>query len=145
MFIEEILHNTAVDRTAKEQNLAALIIVLKTILLFIFCNVRIQSQVRLQKQCMQQASFNRGVGCISCTFMVLHYKPLKWGKHKPTWNKFSSRLNFYIKHLKNKKLTAWELMRRRLRGVEKAHFCIQRGEHMNSTNFSFALSIPYIL
>jgi len=76
MFTEEILHNTAVDRTAKEQNLEALIVVLKTMLLFIFCNVRIQSRVRLQRQCVQQAGVNKGVCCSSCTFVVLRYKPL---------------------------------------------------------------------
>lgn len=103
MFIEEILHNTAEDRTAKEQSLEAWIIVLKTMLLFIFCSVRVQSQVGLQKQYVQQAGFNKGVCYRSRTFVVLHYKPLKWGKHKLIWNKFSSRLSFYMKHWKKQK------------------------------------------
>lgn len=66
-FIEEILHNTAVDGTAKEQNLAALIMVLETMLVFVFCNAWIERPVRLQEQCVQQGKLQWG-----CLLQQLH-------------------------------------------------------------------------
>lgn len=48
--IEESLHNTVMVGTAMEQNLAALMIILETVLVFISCNAWIERPVRLQEQ-----------------------------------------------------------------------------------------------
>lgn len=115
MFIEEILRNTVVDRTAKEQNWAALILVLETMLFLIFCNAWIQKQLGLQEQCVQWGRLQWGSLLQQLYFEGFPLQTLQMGKHKPPWNKFSSRSSLCTEDCKIDTLRGWEAMRRRLR------------------------------